>query len=165
MNRQDELPERRNVPLQALREWIESDDPLLHRLAFHTAYSHPRTVSGLSDDERLEVCLRFLGAGLSGRYGESIPEGPFVLAHTVLGWLRSLTESGNPSHRAEVAPILRMLEHLARRDETATREVILLGILEHAFECDLTRALFETWADDSQLAPLYQEAVRLSAYG
>jgi hypothetical protein len=160
--RKDGLPGEQNVPLQTLREWIRSDDPLLHYLAFHTAYSHPDTVSGLSDEERLDICLLFLEAGISGRYGEAIPDGPYVLAHTVLGWLRVLTESDNPFSQTEARAILRMIECVARRGDPATREVLLLGILEHAFQSQATRALFDEWLADPQLARLYQEAVDLS---
>lgn len=149
MNARGEPPGSRHIPLQTLHEWTESDDPLLHHLAFHTAFAHPETVDGLTEDERLEICLRFLEAALSGRYGESIPDGPYVLAHTVLGWLRRLTESDTPSDRAAVAAILSMLERLARSGDPATQDVIVLGILEHAFEDEATRELFESWESDS----------------
>jgi hypothetical protein len=151
------------IALQTLRGWIQSDDPLLHNLAFHTAYAHPETVNGLNEEERLKISLRFLEHALAGRYGDSIPDGPYVTAHTVLDWLSRLTESEDPSNRTALTAILAMLERLARSSDDATRDVIVLGVLEHAFEHPRLRALFEQWADDPHLAPLYKEAVRLSS--
>ncbi len=151
------------VPLETLREWRASSDPLLHHLAFHMAFSHPERVSELCEEERLEICLQFLEAGLSGRYGDRIPDGPYTLGHTTLAWLRALSESGGPADRVALAAVLSMLERLARDGDAATRDVIVLGVVEHAFEEEKTRALFAGWASDPTLAPLYEEAARLSA--
>jgi len=159
---QDNPPEPQHIPLETLLEWTRSDDPLLHHLAFHTAFAHPETVIGLSEEQRLAICLGFLEVALSGRYGESIPDGPYVLAHTVLAWLRRLSESDGPADRAAIDAIVSLLERLARKGDEATRDVIVLGVLEHALEDDRTRELFESWGTDPELAPLYEEAVRLS---
>lgn len=152
-----------HIPVETLREWMASDDPLLHHLAFHTAFGHPETVDGLEEDERLDLLLHFLDEGLSGRYGESIPDGPYVLGHTVLGWLQQLTASDDPGARNALARVMQLLERLARQGDPATRDVLVLGILEHAFADDRTRALFEPWASDPELSALYDEARRLSA--
>jgi hypothetical protein len=152
-----------SVPLPTLREWARSDDPLLNHLAFHTALDHPETVPGLNEDERLEICLGFLEPALAGRYGDSIPEGPYVLAHTVQGWLRRLVDADGPADRAAVTRILDLLEGVARTGDDAARDVIVLGVLEHVFEDDRLRALFASWEHDPELAPLYEEAERLSA--
>jgi hypothetical protein len=151
------------VPLATLREWSESPDPLLRHLAFHTAFAHPGDVPGLSDDERLKICLDFLEAGLAGTFGDSIPDGPYVLAHTTLGWLRQLLASGTPTDLAAASTVVSMLERVARAGPPAARDVIVLGVLEHAFEEPQTRAAFAGWADDPELGPLYREAVRLTS--
>jgi hypothetical protein len=150
------------VPLATLREWAQSDDPLLNQLAFHTAFTHPETVSGLSEDERLEISLTFLEAALSGRYGDRITDGPYVLAHTVQAWLRRLSARDGSEDRAATAEIVSMLERLARTGDAAARDVLVLGILEHALDEDALRPLFAHWARDPELAPLYEEAERLS---
>lgn len=155
--------EREPIPLETLREWAASPDPLLNHLAFHTAFSHPGDVSGLDEEERLEICLRFLEAALAGRYGERIPDGPYVLAQTTLGWLRQLRSDERPESRAALDRILAMLERLARDGDDETREVVLLGVLEHAFEDEQTRALFAGWAQSPGLEGLYDEASRLAA--
>jgi hypothetical protein len=162
MSTEDGSPHESHIPLATFRGWVESDDPMLHHLAFHTAFAHPETVEDLTEEERLAFCLRFLETGLSGRYGESIPDGPYVLGHTVLGWLLRLRESDQPQDRSAIARILSMLETLARTGDESTRDVIVLGILEHALEHEAMRGLFESWAVDPALAPLYEEAVRLS---
>jgi len=159
----EEPPAPGRVPLSKLREWAGSDDPLLRNLAFHTAYEHPATVDGLAPPERESICLRFLEDGLAGRFGNSIPDGPYVLAHTLAAWLRSETASSDPAPRATVAAIVSMLERLARAGDAATREVILLGLLEHVVDEDATREPFEGWRDDPELGPLLAEAERLGS--
>jgi hypothetical protein len=158
---QDHPSEPQHIPLETLLEWTRSDDPLLHHLAFHTAFAHPETVIGLTEEQRLEICLAFLEDALSSRYGESIPDGPYVLAPTVLAWLRRLSESDAAVDRAAIDAIVSLLERLAREGDDATRDVIVLGVLEHALEDDATRELFANWAADPELAPLYEEALRL----
>lgn len=150
------------VTLETLREWVQSDDPLLNELAFHTAFAHPHTVPGLDEDERLRICLTFLEAALSGRYGGSISDGPYVLAHTVQAWIRGLSASDRPADRAALEEVLAMIERVARTGDDHARDVIVLGILEHVFEDEELRALFADWEQDAQLAPLYEEAERLS---
>jgi hypothetical protein len=151
------------VPLATLREWSESADPLLRHLAFHTAFSHPEDVPGLTDEERLGICLDYLEAGLAATFGDSIPDGPYVLAHTTVGWLSQLIASGSPSDRAAASAIVSMLERVARAGTPATRDVIVLGALEHAFEDPELRALFAGWADDPELGPLYREGAQLAS--
>jgi hypothetical protein len=150
------------VPLETLRSWAESGDPLLNDLAFHTAFAHADTVPGLEERERLEIVLRFLEQALTGRK-EGLPEGPYVYAHSVLGWLQSLAGSDDPADRETLGAVVGMLERIAREGDAATRDVVLLGTLEHAFEQDATRALFDHWADDPDLRPLYEEARQLNA--
>ena len=150
------------IPLATLKEWAESADPSLHYLAFHTAFAHPDTVPGLDERRRLEICIGFLQAALAGAYGETLPDGPYVFAHTVLSWLRQLARSDQTGDGPALAALLAMLERLARNGDGATREVIVLGVLEHAFEAPQTKDLFRGWKDDPTLAPLYREAVRLS---
>ena len=150
------------VPLQTLRDWAQSTDPVLNQLAFHTAFEHPSDVDDLGARERLEICLRFLERALAREYGDSIPDGPYVLAHTTLGWLRQLAASGDRAARDELDAIIAMLERVARRGDAATRDVIVLGILEHALAEPGTGALFRQWADDPELAPLYHEAESLA---
>lgn len=141
-----------------MREWAASGDPRLHYLAFHTAFAHANEVHGLGEQERLDICLAFLEAALSGRYGDDVPDGRYSLAHTTLAWLRQLARDD----RKALDALLAMIERVARDGDASTRDVIVLGILEHAFEDDATRALFAAWAHDADLETLYEEAARLA---
>lgn len=145
-----------------MREWAASGDPRLHYLAFHTAFSHADEVSGLGEKERLDICVTFLDAALSGRYGDDVPDGRYSLAHTTLSWLRQLAGTDGGDGRSALDTVLAMIERVARNGDASTRDVILLGILEHAFEDEATRALFAAWADDADLRPMHEEAVRLA---
>ena len=147
---------------KTLREWLDSEDPLLHHLAFHTALTHPETVADLTGPERIELLTRFLRDGLTGRYGDAIPDGPYVLAHTVQSLLRQLSESEDRGDRDAADAIVAMLGDVARNGDEAARDVIVLGVLEHAIEHPPTWALFDAWDDAPDLAPLRDEAVRLS---
>ncbi len=151
------------VSLETLEQWVSSSTPSLNYLAFHTAFVHPDDVTGLDERRRLEICIGFFEAALSGNYGDTLPEGPYVLAHTLLGWLRRLARSANAADVAAIAGIMAMLERLVRNGSDATRDVIVLGLLEHAFEDQVTRKLFWHWTTDPVLAPLYEEAIRLGA--
>src|SRR5947209_4199778 len=122
------------APFATLREWAQSTDPSLHYLAFHTAFAHPDTVPGLDERGRLEICIAFLEAALAGAYAETLPDGPYVFAHTALGWLRQLARSDRASDARALKALLAMLERLARSGDPATRDVVILGVLEHAFE-------------------------------
>ncbi len=151
------------VSVATLREWSRSDDPSLNHLAFHTAFAHPGTVAGLEEDERLDICLTFLEAALSGRYGDAIPDGPYVLAHTVQAWIRRLRASDAPADRAALERVVAMLERVARAGDDAARDVIVLGILEHVVDDDDLRGVFDGWTHDPVLSPLYREAERLAS--
>ena len=152
-----------HVPLDTLKEWAESTDPSLHYLAFHTAFAHPDTVQGLDERRRLAICIGFLEAALAGAYADTLPDGPYVFAHTVLSWLRQLARTDQPRDARALRAVLEMLERLARSGDPATREVIILGVLEHALEEPRTAELFRHWNDDPILEPLYREALRLSS--
>jgi hypothetical protein len=151
------------VSLETLEEWVSSPIPSLNYLAFHTAFAHPDDVPGLDKGRRSEICIGFFEAALSGSYGDSVPEGPYVLAHTLRGWLRRLADSPNAADTAAIAGIMAMLERLARDGSDATRDVITLGLLEHVSEDQDTRNLFQHWTTDPVLAPLYREAIRLGS--
>ncbi|MEE6179651.1 hypothetical protein [Mycobacterium sp. 050134] len=150
------------VPLTRLEEWASAADPQLRYLAFHTVYVHPGDVPGLSGARRIELCIEFLEEALAGTFGSALPDGPYVWAHTVLGWLNQLSTSKDPNADPAKAAILAMLQRLARSDDQRTREVVLLGVLEHAFDDSELRALFDGWASDPELATLHREALRLS---
>lgn len=150
------------VPLETLRSWADSPDPLLNHLAFHTAFGHPESVPDLEEAERTRIALGFLEAALAGRR-EGLPEGRYVYAHEALSWLRSLAHSGDPGDRQTLEALVAMLARIAREGDPETRDVVLLGTLEHAFEDERTRAPFEPWGEDPELASLYEEARRLSA--
>jgi len=150
------------IVLGTLRAWLTSGDPLLEQLAFHTAYSHPERIPELTDEDRLDICLCFLEKGLAGHYGNRIPDGPYTLAHTTLDWLREVSELDSPSGRRTLAAILSLLERLARNGDPGTRDVIVLGILEHAFEDPRMRVLFAGWMQDTALHVLYKEAAHLA---
>jgi hypothetical protein len=150
------------VPLETLRSWAEASDPLLNHLAFHTAYEHPESVPDLPEDERKRIALRFLEDALAGRL-EGLPEGRYVYAHTALAWLRALVVDGDPESGRTLEALVDMLARVAREGDAETRDVVLLGALEHAFDDPATRAPFDSWVRDPQLAPLHEEALRLSA--
>jgi hypothetical protein len=150
------------VSLAQLEEWASAADPQLRYLSFHTAFAHPEDVPGLSGARRIELCVEFLEAALAGVFGSALPDGPYVWGHTVLGWLNKLSISKDSNAGRAKAAILAMLERLARRNDPATRDVVLLGVLEHAFDDAQLRTLFDEWASDPDLAPLHREAARLS---
>lgn len=153
------------MSLALLREWFESPDPQLAYLGFHTAFFHPDTVAGLAEPERLERCLAFLAAGLAGRYRDAIPDGPYVLGHTVAGWLRTLAAADAPADRSAARAVESMLARTAREGDASTRDVIVLGVLEHVLGDPAVAPLFAHWAGDPALAPLYREGAALAEGG
>lgn len=128
------------------------DDPLRHA-GFHLLLSHP-AVCDVSEEKRRAFLLEYFEDGFLGRHRGPREEGPYALGHIFSAWLRDAwPESDVAAEQAK-----EMLARVIRTGAHQSREIVLLGVLEHLFEEEAFLSLFEDWKDDPALSSTYEEA-------
>lgn len=135
-----------------VRRWIDSGD-LLTWSAVHALMERGRIDA--DPDFLRSYLLRCIeenpqpGGLLHGGYAAA-----WALAARMKEWRR---EGGRRA--AMLRGIAAELEKLYRRGDSATRNRVLCGVLEHAFEDPALRPFFSTWDRDEELTEAYTLAL------
>jgi hypothetical protein len=137
------------VAREDVRRWIDSGDLLTWGAVYALTRAHPE----LLGDTQIEFARRYLLRCLqenppSGDYLHGGYEAAWELAACLKKW------------RVPAAKVLRGialdLEKIYRRGDAATRNRILCGVLEHAFEDAAVRPYFSDWERDEELREAYR---------
>ena len=150
------LSEDLPVAPEELRRWIDSGD-LLTWSAVYALLERPSTQ--FPPEEAADFMRRYLlrcieenpapGDYLHGGY-----EAAWDLAALLKEWRR---RGGRVA--ATVRGIALELEKLYRRGDPATKNRVLCGVLEHAFEEPALRPYFSNWDRDEELREAYELAM------
>lgn len=150
------LSENAAVADDDVRRWIDSGD-LLTWSAVYALLERPETQ--FPPEEAADFMRRYLmrcieenpasGEHLHGGY-----EAAWDLAALLKEWRRRGGRVG-----ATVRGIALELEKLYRRADPATRNRVLCGVLEHAFEDAALRPYFSNWDRDEELREAYELAL------
>jgi len=147
-----------------VRRWIDSGDLLTWSAVYAlTREAWSRITPEMTADEQVDFMRRYLlrcidenptpGDYLHGGY-----EAAWELAGALKEWRR---------RGSRIAAIVRGvsldLEKLYRRGDPATRNRVLCGVMEHAFEDPAVRPFFTGWDRDPELREAYRLAVEWGA--
>ena len=148
------------VPREEIRRWIDSGD-LLTWGAVYALLEKPST--SFSPEEAAEFMRRYLLRCIEenpapGDYIHGGYEAAWELAAALKEWRR---------HGGRIAASIRgialELEKLYRRGDPATKNRVLCGVLEHAFEDAALRPYFSNWDRDAELREAYNLALEWGA--
>ncbi|HWW61483.1 MAG TPA: hypothetical protein VN181_08960 [Thermoanaerobaculia bacterium] len=147
------------VPRDDVRRWIDAGElqtwsAIYALLARAADRIHP----ALTQSESLEFTRRFLIRCIeeNPRPGEHLLGGyqaAWALAARLKQWRKS------PRSADVLRGIAIELERIYRRGDSATKNRILCGVLEHAFEEPALRPYFASWDRDEELKEAYKLAV------
>lgn len=147
-----------------VRRWIDSGDLLTWSAVYTlTDKGWSRIQPELAADEQVEFKRRYLLRCIeenppSGDYLHGGYEAAWELAGTLKHWRRM---GGRAA--ASLRGIAVDLEKIYRRGDPATRNRVLCGVLEHAFEDPALRPFFSNWERDPELREAYKLAVEWGA--
>ena len=150
------LSENAAVADDDVRRWIDSGD-LLTWSAVYALLERPETQ--FPPEEAADFMRRYLLRCIeenpaAGEYLHGGYEAAWDLAALLKEWRRRGGRVG-----ATVRGIALELEKLYRRGDSATRNRVLCGVLEHAFEDAALRAYFSNWDRDEELREAYDLAM------
>ncbi len=132
-----------------VRRWIDSGDLLTWGAVYALTRAHPE----LLGDAQIEFSRRYLLRCLE----ENPPGGDYLHGGYEAAWELAACLK---EWRARAAKVLRGialdLEKIYRRGDAATRNRILCGVLEHAFEDAAVRPYFSDWERDEDLREAYR---------
>lgn len=148
------------VPREELQRWIDSGD-LLTWSAVYALLELP--AAPLPAEEAADFMRRYLlrcieenpspGDYLHGGY-----EAAWELAAMLKAWR---VRGGGPSRLIRGVAV--DLEKLYRRGDPATKNRVLCGVLEHAFEDPALRPFFSNWEREAELREAYNLAMEWGA--
>ena len=144
------------VAAEDIRLWIASGD-LLTWSAVYALLARPSTV--FPAEEAADFMRRYLIRCIE----ENPAPGDFLHGGYEAAWdlaalMKEFRRSGGRAGAA-LRGIAFELEHLYRRSDPATRNRVLCGVLEHAFEDAALRPHFADWQRDEELREAYEAAV------
>lgn len=150
------LSENAAVADDDVRRWIDSGD-LLTWSAVYALLERPDTQ--FPPEEAADFMRRYLVRCIeenpsSGDYLHGGYEAAWDLAALLKEWRRRGGRVG-----ANVRGIALELEKLYRRGDPATKNRVLCGVLEHAFEDAALRPYFSNWDRDEELREAYELAL------
>lgn len=148
------------VPRDDVRRWIDSGDLMTWGVVWSLLQQEPpRVEPELTPDEQVDFMRRYLlrcidaspapGEHLHGGYAAA-----WELASALKQWRRR-----DARIAATVRGVALELEKMYRRGDPSTRNRILCGVLEHAFEDPALRPYFSSWERDAELREAYRLAV------
>lgn len=144
------------VPRDDVRRWIDSGD-LLTWSAVYALLERPATQ--FPPEEAAEFMRRYLLRCIEenpspGDYIHGGYEAAWELATALKEWRR---RGGRIA--ASIRGIALELEKLYRRGDPATKNRVLCGVMEHAFEDAALRPYFSNWDRDAELREAYNLAM------
>ena len=148
------------VPADDIRRWIDSGD-LLTWSAVYALLELPATQ--FPPDEAADFTRRYLMRCIEenpapGDYLHGGYEAAWELAAALKEWRR---RGGRLA--ATIRSIAAELEKLYRRGDPATKNRVLCGVLEHAFEDAALRPFFANWERDAELREAHTLAMEWGA--
>ena len=153
------LETHQSVARDDVRRWIDSGDLLTWAAVYALTHAHPE----LLGDEHVDFSRRYLlrcieenppgGDYLHGGY-----EAAWELAACLKQWRAN---GGRPAKT--LRGIALDLDKIYRRGDHPTRNRILCGVLEHAFEDPAVRPFFVDWERDEELREVYRLALEWGA--
>jgi hypothetical protein len=152
------------IPREEVRRWIDEGDLLTWSAVYALATkASARIHPELTADEQLDFMRRYLlrcieenpapGDYLHGGY-----EAAWELAASLKQWRR-----GGGKAAKTLRGVALDLEKIYRRGDPATKNRILCGVLEHAFEDPALRPYFADWDRDEDLREAYKLALEWGA--
>lgn len=143
-----------------IRRWIDSAD-LLTWSAVYALLEKPSTV--FPPEEAADFMRRYLMRCIEenpapGDYVHGGYEAAWELAALLKEWRQ---RGGRVA--ASIRGIALELEKLYRRGDPATKNRVLCGVLEHAFEEAAVRKYFSNWERDAELREAYNLALEWGA--
>lgn len=136
-----------------VRRWIDSGD----LLTWSAVYALTRTHPDLLGDDQIEFARRYLLRCLE----ENPPGGDYLHGGYEAAW--ELAACLKQWRDKPLRGIATDLDKLYRRGDHATRNRILCGVLEHAFEDPAVRPHFANWERDDDLREAYKLALEWGA--
>lgn len=138
-----------------VRRWIDTGDLLTWGAVYALAQRHP----GILGDDEVEFARRYLLRCLE----ENPPSNDYLLGGYQAAWelascLKRWRAEGGKAAKA-LRGIALDLEKSFRGGDDATKNRILCGILEHAFEDPALRPYFANWERDEELREAYRLGV------
>ena len=143
-----------------VRRWIDSGDLLTWSAVYTlTNDAWSRITPELSTDEQIDFMRRYLLRCIdeNPRPGDHL-HGGFEAAWELAACLKRWRTLGGKA-MSHVRGVSLDLEKLYRRAEPATKNRILCGVMEHAFEDAALRPYFANWDRDCELREAYSLAV------
>jgi hypothetical protein len=142
------------VAREDVRRWIDSGDLLTWGAVYELLRLHPELIG----DDHIDFSRRYLLRCLEenprgGDYLHGGYEAAWELAACLKRW----------SNNKVLRGIAIDLDKLYRRGDHATRNRILGGVLEHAFEDSAVRPFFANWERDENLREAYRLALEWGA--
>ena len=135
-----------------VRRWIDSGDLLTWGAVYALAHSHPEILGDALVDFSRRYLLRCIE--------ENPPGGDYLHGGYEAAWeLAACLKQWRERAPKVLRGIAIDLEKLYRRGDDATRNRILCGVLEHAFEDAALRAHFASWDRDEELREAYKLAM------
>ncbi|HUP59191.1 MAG TPA: hypothetical protein VNA69_02100 [Thermoanaerobaculia bacterium] len=152
------------IPRDDVRRWIDEGELLtwsaVYALAEHAA---ARIQPELSSDEQIDFMRRYLLRCIEENPapGDYL-HGGYQAAWELAGALKQWRRRGGKAAKT-LRGIARDLEKIYRRGDAATKNRILCGVLEHAFEDAALRPYFADWDRDEDLREAYKLALEWGA--
>ena len=135
-----------------VRRWIDSGDLLTWSAVYALTRSHPEILGDAQIDFARRYLLRCLEENPSS--GDTL-HGGYEAAWELAACLKEWRAQGGLAAKA-LRGIALDLDKIYRRGDDATRNRILCGVLEHAFEDPAVRAFFTDWERDEELREAYR---------
>jgi hypothetical protein len=155
-----QLESTESIKRDDVRRWIDSGDLLTWSAVYTlTRAAWTRIEPEIPAEEQVDFMRRYLlrcieenpapGDHLHGGY-----EAAWELAACLKHWRRAGGKSAGALRGIAVD-----LEKMYRRADPATRNRVLCGVLEHAFEDPAVRPFFSSWEREADLREAYRLAV------
>lgn len=150
------------VAREDVRQWIASNDLATWSIVYElTGRGWSRITPELEGDEQIEFMTAYLLRCIEESPSpDELLHGGFEAAWELAGALKHWRKKNqmHPLRRAVTS-----LERAYRRGDGATKNRILCGVLEHAFEDAALRPFFSDWERDAELREAYKLALEWGA--
>jgi len=147
-----------------VRRWMDSGDLLTWSAVYElTRQAWSRIQPEIPADEMVEFMRRYLLRCVE----ENPPSGDYLHGGYEAAWelaacLKHWREQGGKSAKT-LRGIALDLDKIYRRGDDATKNRVLCGVLEHAFEDAALRSYFADWDRDPELREAYKLALEWGA--
>ena len=142
-----------------VRRWIDSGDLLTWSAVYALTRRHPEVLG----EEEIDFARRYLLRCIEENPpGGDYAHGGYQAAWELAARLKEWREQGGRAAKA-LRGIALDLDKIYRRGDDATRNRVLCGVLEHAFEDAALRPYFVDWERDEELREAHKLAMEWGA--